>query len=196
MKKILAIGVGSLLFLQAETAFSQRLGGDFGGGGQFWVLYIDPGIDVDRSFGRDVGGVTAIGGRGFLQTRRVRLGGGGFGGSFSDEGLNEDGNRVQGGLSAAGFTAEYLAVQQDLEVAVGALLGGGVLSLEERLSVSGDVEELRRRRDAIFVAYPWVRLGYNPAPFVNVGLQLGYFVGTEDVGGFAIGLEVGVGLIP
>jgi hypothetical protein len=182
------------------SAFAQRFGGDFGGAVGFWLLYVDPGIEENRSFGRDVGDVVAFGGRGFLQTGRVRLGGGGFGGSFSCEGLNESGNRVQGGLSGGGFVAEYLLVQRNLELAVGGLAGGGVVTIEELLPPevgdSGDVERLRRRREGIFIGYPWVRLGYNPAPLVNAGLQLGYLVGSEDVGGFAVSIDVLVGIIP
>jgi hypothetical protein len=39
-------------------------------------------------------------------------------------------------------------------------------------------------------------VGYNPAPLVNAGLQLGYLIGTDDVGGVAVGIDVMVGLIP
>jgi len=188
------------LILLPGSAFAQRFGGDFGGAVGFWLLYVDPGIEEDRSFGRDVGGVVAFGGRGFLQTGRVRLGGGGFAGSFSCEGLNESSNRVQGGLSGGGFVAEYLLVQRNLELTVGGLAGGGVVTIEELLPPEmgdlGDIERLRRRRDGIFIGYPWVRLGYNPAPFVNAGLQLGYLIGSEDVGGFAVSLDVLVGIIP
>ncbi len=179
-----------------RSASAQRFGGQFGGGGGFWVLLIDPDAGEDRAFGRDLGAVIAVGGRGFLQTGRVRLGGGAFGGGFLDEGLNSDGNDVRGSLSAGGFTFEYLAVQQNLEVIVGGLVGGGSLTLEQRLAVSGDVETLERRRDTIFVGYPWVRLAYNLAPFVNAGLQLGYLIGSKDVGGPAVGLDIQVGLIP
>jgi hypothetical protein len=185
-----------VLLLLPGPAHAQRFGGDFGGGGGFWLVYADLGIDVDRSFGRDVGGVITLGGRGFLQTGKVRLGGGAFGGGFVDKGPNSAGNRVQGGFSAGGFTAEYLVLQQDLELVIGGMAGGGVLTIEEISSVSGGVEELRRRRESMFVGYPWVRVGYNPAPFINVGLQLGYMAGTQDVGGFAIGLDVMAGLIP
>lgn len=196
VKGILGVLVLITLMLNGEPAYAQRAGGDYGVGGGFWLVYVQPGVEVERSFDRDVGAVMAIGGRGFLQTGKVRLGGGAFGGGFTDEGLNEAGNKVQGGLSAGGFTAEYLAVQQNLEVIFGALLGGGVLTIEESLGASGDVEDLRRRRDTIFVGYPWVRVGYNPAPFVNAGLQLGYLLGSNDVGGVAVGIDVVVGWIP
>lgn len=190
---LLASGVFLLL---PESACAQRFGGDFGGGGGFWLVYADLGIDADRSFGRDVGGVVALGGRGFLQTGRVRLGGGAFGGGFVDEGSNSGGNRVQGGFSGGGFTAEYLVVQRNLELAVGGMAGGGVLTIEEIVGVSGEVEELRRRRESMFLGYPWLRVSYNPAPLINVGLQLGYMAGTQEVGGFAIGLDIMAGLIP
>ncbi|UCC73229.1 MAG: hypothetical protein JSV86_01295 [Gemmatimonadota bacterium] len=197
MNRAITLLAATVLLLQPELAFAQRFGGDFGGGGGFWLVYADVGIDEEVSFGRDVGAVVALGGRGFLQTGRVRLGGGAFGGGFVDEGVNEAGNRVQGGLSAGGFTAEYLVVQQNLEVSVGGMVGGGVLTIEELSGTGPDgVEDLRRRRKTMFVGYPWVRLGYNPAAFVNVGLQLGYLAGTEDVGGFAVGLEIMAGLIP
>ncbi|UCC82572.1 MAG: hypothetical protein JSW46_16595 [Gemmatimonadota bacterium] len=195
-KAIALVLVGVVLLLLPEPASAQRFGGDFGGGGGFWLVYVDVGVDVDRSFGRDVGGAVTLGGRGFLQTGKVRLGGGAFGGGFVDEGLNTAGNRVQGGFSAGGFTAEYLVVQQNLELVIGGMAGGGVLTIEEIVSVSGEVEDLRRRKESMFVGYPWVRVGYNPAAFVNVGLQLGYVAGTQDVGGFAIGLDIMVGLIP
>lgn len=200
MRRLTTLFLSCWLVLLPGSALAQRFGGDFGGAVGFWLLYVDPGIKEDRSFGRDVEGVVAFGGRGFLQTGRVRLGGGGFGGSFSSEGLNESGNRVQGGLSGGGFVAEYLLVQQNLELAVGGLAGGGVVTIEELLPPepgdSGDVERLRRRREGIFIGYPWVRLGYNPAPLVNAGLQLGYLVGSEDVGGFAVSIDVLVGIIP
>ncbi|NIN73272.1 MAG: hypothetical protein GTO46_15380 [Gemmatimonadetes bacterium] len=197
MKRAVTLLLASVvLLLLPESASAQRFGGEFGGGGGFWLVYADLGIDVDRSFGHDVGGVVTLGGRGFLQTGKVRLGGGAFGGGFVDEGLNSAGNRVQGGFSAGGFTAEYLIVQQNLELVIGGMAGGGVLTIEEIVIVSGGVEDLRRRRESMFVGYPWVRVGYNPAPFINVGLQLGYVAGTQDVGGFAIGLDVMAGLIP
>ncbi|UCF20830.1 MAG: hypothetical protein JSU87_05325 [Gemmatimonadota bacterium] len=195
MIKALALAAIGFLFT-GGPAYAQRFGGDYGGGGGVWLIYLDPGLTTERSFDRDVGNVIAIGGRGFLQTGKVRLGGGAFGGGFTDEGLNESGNKVQGGLSAGGFTAEYLAVQQNLELIVGGLLGGGVLTIEESLGAAGDIEELRRRRETIFVGYPWVRVGYNPAPFVNAGFQLGYLIGSADVGGVALGIDVAVGLIP
>jgi hypothetical protein len=186
--------------LLPTSALAQRFGGDFGGAVGFWLLYVDPGIEEDQSFGRDVGGVLGMGGRGFLQTGRVRLGGGGFGGSFSREGLNESGHKVEGGLSGGGFIAEYLLVQRNLELTVGGFAGGGVLTLEEFLPPEagdvGDIERLRRRRQGIFIGYPWVRLGYNPAPLVNAGLQLGYLISSEDVGGFAASIDVLVGIIP
>lgn len=200
MNRLPTLLLAVALLLAPGTASAQRFGGDFGGGAGFWLVYADLGLDEDRTFGHDVGGVVGLGGRGFLQTGKVRLGGGAFGGGFSDEGLNSDGNRVQGGLSAGGFTAEYLVVQRNVEVIVGGMAGGGVLTIEQVLPPETgdpvDVERLQRRRDTMFIGYPWVRLGYNPAPFVNVGLQLGYLVGTDDVGGFAIGLEVMAGLIP
>jgi hypothetical protein len=186
----------AVLLILPDPASAQRFGGDFGGCGGFWLVYADLGIDADRSFGRDVGGVITLGGRGFLQTGKVRLGGGAFGGGFVDKGQNSAGNSVQGGFSAGGFTAEYLIVQQNLELVIGGMAGGGVLTIEEIVSVSGEVEDLRRRKESMFVGYPWVRVGYNPAPFINVGLQLGYMVGTQDVGGFAMGLDIMAGLIP
>ncbi len=193
---IRALALTWALTLLPATAWAQRFGGQFGGAGGFWLVFVNPDVDNDQSFGRDLGGVIGLGGRGFLQTGRVRLGGGAFGGGFVDEGLNPAGNEVEGGLSAAGFTFEYLAYQQNLEVMVGGLVGGGSLTLEERLGSAGGVESLRRRRDRVFVGYPWVRVGYNLAPFANAGLQLGYLFGTRDIGGFAIGLDVLVGLIP
>ncbi len=196
MYRILPLLLACVITLLPRSAFAQRFGGDYGAAAGFWLVYVDLGINEDLSFGRDVGGAVMLGGRGFLQVGRVRLGGGAFGGGFTNEGLNESGNRVQGGLSAGGLTAEYLAVQQNLEVTLGGMVGGGVLTIEERISVSGDVEELRRYRDSMFVGYPWVRVGYNPAPFVNVGLQLGYFVGTGEAEGFAVGLDIMVGVIP
>lgn len=177
-------------------ASAQRFGGQFGGAGGFWFLYVSPDIEEARSFDRDVGGLLLLGGRGFLQVGRVRLGGGGLGGSFADEGLNPAGNDVSGGLDAGGFTAEYLVLQKDIEVAVGGLIGGGEFRFEERLAVDGDVESLNRRQRAIFVGMPWARAGYNVAPFVNVGAQLGYLIGSEDIDGFTLGFDVLVGLIP
>jgi hypothetical protein len=185
-----------LLLLFPGSGFAQRFGGQFGGGGGFWLAYAHLGIDADRSFGRDVGGVVGLGGRGFLQSGRVRVGGGAFSGSFVDKGVNADGNRVQGGFSAGGFTVEYLVVQRNLEIVIGGMAGGGALTIEEIVSVSGEVEDLQRRRESMFVGYPWVRVGYNPAPFINIGLQLGYMAATQEVGGFAVGLDVMAGLIP
>lgn len=196
MNRAIVATLAGVLLLTPESAFAQRFGGDYGGGGGFWLVYAGLGIETDRAFGRDVGGVVALGGRGFLQTGVVRLGGGAFGGGFVDKGLNSTGNRVQGGFSAGGFTAEYLVVQRNLELIIGGMAGGGILTIEEVVSVSGGVEDLRRRRETMFVGYPWVRVGYNPAPFINVGLQLGYMVGTQEVGGFAAGLDFMVGLIP
>lgn len=186
------------LAVTPSQASAQRFGGDFGGAVGFWLAYVDPGVGPDRSFGRDLGAVAALGGRVFLQTGRVRLGAGAFGGSFTDEGRNAGGFDVSGHLSAGGFIAEYLVIQRNFELALGGMAGGGLLTIEELqdVDVAGDVETLRRRSDGIFAAYPWVRLGYNPAPFVNVGLELGYFAGTEGVGGFAVSLDVLAGIIP
>lgn len=192
------MAVVAAVALAPGSAFGQRFGGDFGGAVGFWLVYVDPGVDSEQSFGRDLGGVAALGGRAFLQTGRVRLGGGAFGGSFTDEGQNSSGFDVSGRLTAGGFVAEYLLVQRNVELAVGGLAGGGVLTLEELLDVdvTGDVETLRRRSEGVFVGYPWLRLGYNPAPFVNVGLQVGYLLGSEGVGGFAAGIDVAAGIIP
>lgn len=187
--------VGALL-LGPSDAPAQRFGGQYGVGAGFWMLYLDPGVDAERAFGRGVGNVVALGGRGFVQLGRVRLGGGGFAGGFTDEGLNPAGNPVEGRLSGGGFTAEYLVVQQNFELIVGGMAGGGALTIEEELSSSGGVDELRRRQDTIFLGYPWVRAGYNVAPFVNVGFQLGYLVGGNDVDGFAASIDIVVGLIP
>lgn len=193
---VAAIALACGLALLPATASAQRFGGQFGAAGGFWLVFVDLDVDDDRNLGRDLGGVIGLGGRGFVQTGRVRLGGGAFGGGFVDEGLNSAGNEVEGGLSGGGFTFEYLAVQRNIEVAVGGLVGGGSLTVEERLGSAGGVESLRRRRDNIFVGYPWVRVAYNLAPFANAGLQLGYLLGTQDTHGFSIGLDVLVGLIP
>ena len=185
-----------LCLLAPASASAQRFGGQFGGAAGFWLSYIAIAIEPERSFGRDLGGIVTLGARGFFQTGRVRVGGGGFGGSFTDEGLNASGNQVTGGLSAGGFTAEYLVMQRDVEVAIGGLAGGGVISIEERIAEVGDVEQLNRRKETIFVGLPWARLGWNAAPFVNVGLEIGYLVGSKDVSGFVIGIDILAGLIP
>ncbi len=194
--RVLIVLVLLLAFVLPNSAHAQRFGGEFGGGAAFWLAYVDPGISSDQSFGRDVGQVIALGARAFFQTGKVRLGAGFFSGGFTDAGLNQDGNQVDGGLSSGGFTAEYLALQQNFEIAVGGMAGGGVITIEERIGTTGDIETLRRRRESYFAAYPWVRFGYNPAPLVNVGLELGYYAGTKDVGGFAAALDIVVGLIP
>jgi hypothetical protein len=179
-----------------ETVSAQRFGGQFGGGAAFWVVYVDPGVSASESFDRDLGQVVGLGSRAFFQTGRFRLGGGFFAGGFTDEGPNEVGNIVSGGLSTGGVIAEYLVVQQNFEVAVGGLAGGGSLTVEESLLTENGVEALLRRSTSFFAGYPWVRAGYNLAPFVNVGLEVGYFIGTNDVGGFAAGFDIVVGLIP
>jgi hypothetical protein len=196
VKRVLFLTAVFVLFFQPGSAFAQRFGGQFGGAGGFWMLLIDPGVPTGESFGRNIGEVLAFGGRGWLQTGKIRLGGGAFGGGFTDEGLNEAGNEVGGGLAAGGFTAEYLVIQRNVEVIAGALFGGGVVTIEERLGVTGDVEQLLRRQTSFLTSYPWVRVGYNPAALVNVGLELGYMFGTNGVGGPALGLDVMIGLIP
>jgi hypothetical protein len=190
--------VAAILALTPAPALAQRFGGDYGGAVGLWIVYADPGIDASDSFGHDLGGVAAIGGRLFFQTGRMRLGLGGFTGGFTGDGANEDGYQVQGGLTAGGFIAEYLIVQQNLEVAAGGMVGPGRLTLEEiRDSADDDgFEVLRRDRKTTFVGYPWARVGYNPMPFVNVGLELGYLFGSDGVGGFAGGIEILLGLIP
>lgn len=195
-RTLIPLLAGILTLLPGEGALAQRFGGDYGAAAGFWLLYLDTGVEPEESFGRDLGNVVAMGGRLFFQTGRVRLGGAFFGGSFANEGLNSDGFQVNGGLSAGGFTAEYLIHQQNLEVIVGGLVGGGTLNIEEQLAVSGDIETLRRRRESVFLAYPWARIAYNPAPFVNAGLEFGYLIGTQGVGGFGVGLDILVGLIP
>lgn len=196
MIKNFALALSLIVFLPPTSASAQRFGGQFGGAIGFWLTYVAVDLEPDRSFGRDLGGVITLGARGFFQTGRVRLGVGVFGGGFADEGLNTSGNDVSGGLSAGGFTAEYLIVQKNIEFAVGGLAGGGTLTIEEQLSREGDVEQLNRRTDTMFVGYPWVRFGWNLAPFVNIGLQAGYLYGSEDFDGFSIGLDVMAGLIP
>ena len=192
-----ALALALVLFASwPGRAVAQRFGGQYGGGAGFWIQYLAPNITAEDAFGRDVGGVVMLGGRGFLQIGRVRLGGGGFGGSFTDEGVNDAGNEVTGGVSGGGFIAEYLVLRDNYEVAVGGLAGGGSFSVEERLDLRGDVEALRRRKKAIFIGEPWVRVAYNLAPFVNAGLQIGYLIGSEDFHGFSVGLDVLVGLIP
>lgn len=196
MNRTFALVLGLTLTLLPEPALAQRFGGQIGGAGGFWLLYIVPNIDADQSFGRDLGNVVTLGARAFAQLERVRIGGGVFGGSFTNEGLNSAGNEVSGSVSAGGFTAEYLFLRKNVELALGGLAGGGVVTIEERLNVTGDVETLNRRKDSMFVGLPWVRLAYNAAPFVNLGLELGYFIGTADFDGFTAGIDVMVGLIP
>jgi hypothetical protein len=190
--------LGVFLALAPAPAVAQRFGGDYGGAVGLWIVYADPGIDAADSFDRDLGGVAAVGGRLFFQTGRLRLGLGGFTGGFTGDGANEDGYQVQGGLTSGGFIAEFLIVQQNLEVAAGGMLGPGRLTLEEIVDPADDdgFEVLRRDRKTIAVAYPWARVGYNPMPFVNLGLEAGYMIGSEGVGGFAAGIEVLLGLIP
>lgn len=192
----LALIATAILALAPAPAYAQRFGGDYGGAVGLWFVYADPGIDAQDSFGRDLGGAAALGGRLFFQRGRLRLGLGGFTGGFTKDGRNEAGNQVQGGLSTGGFIAEYLIVQQNLELVAGGMIGPGLLTVEEVLVPGDDVENLNRRRDTTIVGYPWVRVGYNPMPFINVGLELGYLVGGEGIGGFAGGIEVAVGLIP
>lgn len=196
MSRILALSLFLVLMHTPQPLHAQRFGGQFGAGGGFWLPFIAVDVDEDRGFGRDLGQVVGLGGRGFLQTGRVRLGGGGLSGTFTDEGLNSAGNEVTGSLSVGGFTFEYLVVQGNLEVTLGGMVGGGIINIEESIARSGGVEMLNRRRDAIFTAFPWARLGYNPATFVNVGLQVGYLVGTKDYSGFVVGVDVVAGIIP
>jgi hypothetical protein len=197
VRNTLAVAISfAVLFSVPNKAEAQRFGGQFGGGAAFWLVYVDPGIDTEQSFGRDIGNVAALGARAFFQTGRVRLGAGFFGGGFTDEGTNESGNKVEGSLSSGGFIAEYLALQKNFEIALGGMAGGGVITVEEHISSTGDIESLLRRRTSYFAAYPWARFGYNPAPLVNVGLEFGYYLGTNDVGGFAASLDIVVGLIP
>lgn len=188
----------AILLLTPTPALAQRFGGDYGGAVGLWIVYADPGIDAADSFDRDLGGVAAIGGRLFFQTGRLRLGLGGFTGGFTGDGANQEGNQVQGGLTTGGFIAEYLIVQQNFEFAAGGMLGPGRLTLEEIVDPDDEdgFEVLRRDRETLFVGYPWARVGYNPMPFVNVGLELGYLVGSEGVGGFAGGIDILLGLIP
>ncbi len=192
-----AVAFGLFLLLsQGEVAHAQRFGGQFGAAAGFWLQYLVVDIKTEDSFGRDLGNIVLLGGRGFVQSGRVRLGFGAFGGSHVNEGVNAAGNEVTGGLSGAGFTAEYLVVQKNLELVIGGFAGGGTLLAEERLGVSGDVEMLNRREDTIFFGIPWVRLGYNIAPFVNTGIQLGYLVGSQGLDGLTLSIDVFAGLIP
>lgn len=192
---IVALAVLAAAAMPSE-ARAQRFGGQFGAAGGFWLQYLAAEAGDERSFGRDLGHLILTGGRGFLQTGRVRLGGGAFGGSFVDEGVNPSGNEVTGGLGGAGFTAEYLLVRQNLEVTVGGFIGGGTITIEELLDVQGEVETVNRVEDTIFLSIPWVRVGYNIAPFVNTGLQVGYLVGTQGFDGFSLAIDVTAGLIP
>lgn len=185
-----------LLVAQADRAEAQRFGGQFGAAGGFWLQYLVADVGDDRNFGRDLGDLVLVGGRGFIQSGRVRLGGGGFGGAFVDEGVNEAGNEVTGGFSGGGLIIEYLIRQQDLELLVGGLIGGGTLNIEERISVTGNVETVNRVRDTLFIGQPWVRVGYNLAPFLNTGVQIGYLIGTQGFDGFSLGIDITAGLIP
>lgn len=190
----------AVLAVTPRPALGQRFGGDYGAAFGLWIVFGDPGLDAERSFDRDLGPVAAVGGRIFFQTGRARLGLGGFTGGFVSDGPNEDDppRQVQGGLTTGGFIAEYLVVQRNLEVALGGMLGPGRLSVEKVLVPADDdgVENLDRYRNTILVGYPWARVGYNPKPFVNVGLELGYLVGGEGIGGFASSIELMLGLIP
>ncbi len=198
MVRGIALLVTAILAVAPSPALAQRFGGDYGGAVGLWVVYADLGIDAGDSFGRDLGGVAAIGGRLFFQTGRLRLGLGGFTGGVTGDGPNEAGYQVQGRLSTGGFIAEYLVIQQNLELTAGGMLGPGRLTLEEIVDPADDdgFEVLRRDRETIFVGYPWARVGYNPMPFVNLGLELGYVIGSEGVGGLAGGIQIFLGLIP
>ncbi len=196
MNKVFAALVALSILSSPDTAHAQRFGGQFGAAVGFWLQYVAVNLDEQRSFGRDLGDLVLTGARGFVQTERVRLGGGAFDGSFVSEGVNAVGNEVTGGLSGAGFVAEYLVVRQDLEVLVGGMVGGATLNTEERLATRGDVETINRIKDTIFIGIPWVRVGYNVAPFVNTGFQVGYLIGAQGFDGFTLGLDITVGLIP
>ncbi len=196
VSRILATLAVLFVCCQPDAAWAQRFGGQFGGAAGFWLQYMIPNIDTRSTFGRDLGDLVLVGGRGFIQTGRVRLGFGAFGGSFTDEGVNSAGNEVSGGLNAAGLTAEYLIVQKELELIVGGFIGGGTLNVEELLSVTGEVETINRVKESLVIGIPWVRAGYNIAPLVNVGVEVGYMVGTQGFDGLTIGLDILAGLIP
>jgi hypothetical protein len=147
MKKIyLMFFLSTLISIQVIAQDKQYFDAPFGGGGGFIPGWYIPNMDPLNKELKTIGapelstsGLFTTGGGGFIYLGiipNVRFGGLGFGGSKSEDGrINSQGNTYDFetiySLSGGGLTIEYtLPFVKNIGVSVGALIGGGNVTIE------------------------------------------------------------------
>jgi hypothetical protein len=142
MKYFIAFIVAFTISIQTSAQDTKYFDAPFGGGGGFVVGWNMPNVDPINLKLSEIGipelsssGIFTTGGAGFIYigvVKNLRLGGMGYGGSTSSastvNGINKESIYSLGG---GGLTVEYtLPFIKNIGVSVGAILGGGSMSLE------------------------------------------------------------------
>jgi hypothetical protein len=135
---ILIIFITSGISQEKKKYFDAPFGGGVGYVPAWYIPNIDP-INVNlKAIGipeLSTGGFYSSGGAGFIYLgfiKHLRVGGMGFGGSFSTSHVIGDNNmEVIYNLGGGGLTVEYtLPIIKDIALSVGAIIGAGTLSIE------------------------------------------------------------------
>jgi hypothetical protein len=142
MKYFLILILTLLVTLSGFAQTNKYFDAPFGGGGGFVGGWSMPNVDPINLKLQEIGipelstsGVFTTGGAGFIYIgviKNLRVGGMGYGGTISSSStINEINNEAIYSLGGGGLTVEYtLPFVKNIGVSVGAILGGGSMSLE------------------------------------------------------------------
>lgn len=142
MKYFIIIFAALLLNIQTNAQTNKYFDAPFGGGGGFVAGWSVPDVDPINLKLKDIGfselstsGIFTTGGAGFIYigiVKNLRVGGMGYGGTISSSSTtNGINNEAIYSLGMGGLTVEYtLPFIKNVGISVGAILGGGSMSLE------------------------------------------------------------------
>ena len=142
MKYFITLILGIVLNIQISAQTTKYFDAPFGGGGGFVVGWNIPNVDPINSKLMEIGipefstsGLFTTGGAGYIYigfVKNLRIGGMGFGGSVSTSTTQGNDNlEAIYSIGGGGLTVEYtLPFVKNIGVSVGAILGGGSMSLE------------------------------------------------------------------
>ena len=142
MKYFITLILAFALNIQTSAQTNKYFDAPFGGGGGFVVGWNMPNVDPINLKLKEIGipelstsGVFTTGGAGFIYIgviKNLRVGGMGYGGTISSSSTtNGINNEAIYSLGGGGLTVEYtLPFIKNIGVSIGAILGGGSMSLE------------------------------------------------------------------
>jgi hypothetical protein len=142
MKYFITLILAFALNIQTSAQTNKYFDAPFGGGGGFVVGWSLPNVDPINLKLKEIGipelstsGVFTTGGSGFIYIgviKNLRVGGMGYGGTISSSSTtNGINNEAIYSLGGGGLTVEYtLPFIKNIGVSIGAILGGGSMSLE------------------------------------------------------------------